>query len=123
VDFVHDALQDSFQIQQKLIKIGGHGLADRWETGLNKAFLHLSKSPLYQVQERESELLQKPIRRYLYRMSKNSKSGYHLYYSLDLFMVPNTEPTADYFAGVVKILWISSASGDGLPDEEKQKRK
>jgi hypothetical protein len=122
VDFTHDVMQDSFQIQRALIEHGGHELADRWEEGLNKAFLHLSKNPFTQIQERESDLLQMPIHRYLYCMSKSSKSGYHLYYSLEVFPVPNPEPMMDYLAGVVKILWISSASGAGFSDEEMLKR-
>jgi plasmid stabilization system protein ParE len=116
------ARRDIQKIEEKLVDYAGHEHTDQWEEGLFKSFEMLTYNPLHQLQETETLLMGQPIRRYIYRTTKNSKTGYYVYYTLEENPIPDPEPTHDYFAGVVNIVIIRSASSRGLSATELQER-
>jgi plasmid stabilization system protein ParE len=123
VDMLVSARKDIFDLGTILVRHAGHEHADQWEENLFKSFDQLTTNPLFQVQSRESRLMGQPVRRYVYRTTKNSKTGYHVYYTLEENEIPDPEPTEDYFAGIVIILFVRSASARAISAQELIDRK
>jgi hypothetical protein len=112
------ARKDISRIEQNLVEHYGPEFADQWEVGFLKALEVLSYNPMYQVQERETRLMGRPIRRYLYKVTPHSKNGYFIYYSLVEAEIPDPEPETDYFAGIINIAFIRPASSKNLSAKE-----